>query len=89
MTTEREEKIMDQNTKDRRIAAAEKEIEKATLKREKAQRALDSTATILQEFWPRKATGRPSIARPGWTLSTGDSDFHAARGAARIALNCV
>ena len=26
-----------------------------------------------------------SIARPGWTLATGDSDFHAARGAARLA----
>jgi glucokinase len=26
------------------------------------------------------------IARPDWTLSVGDSDFHAARGAARLAL---
>ena len=26
-----------------------------------------------------------SIARPGWTLTTGDSDFHAAQGAARSA----
>jgi glucokinase len=26
-----------------------------------------------------------AIARPGWTLSTGDDDFHAARGAARLA----
>jgi predicted NBD/HSP70 family sugar kinase len=26
-----------------------------------------------------------NIARPGWTLSTGDSDFHAAQGAARAA----
>ncbi len=25
------------------------------------------------------------IARPGWTLSTGSSDFHAACGAARMA----
>ena len=25
------------------------------------------------------------IARPGWTLTTGDTDFHAARGAARLA----
>ena len=26
-----------------------------------------------------------SLARPGWTFSTGDSDHHAACGAARIA----
>ena len=26
-----------------------------------------------------------SVARPGWTLSTGDSDFHAAIGAAKLA----
>lgn len=26
------------------------------------------------------------IARPGWTLAVGDDDFHAARGAARLAL---
>lgn len=30
-----------------------------------------------------------NIARPDWTLATGDSDFHAAQGAARLALNCV
>jgi predicted NBD/HSP70 family sugar kinase len=28
-----------------------------------------------------------SIARPGWTLATGDSDFHAAQGAARLAIS--
>jgi glucokinase len=28
-----------------------------------------------------------SIARPGWTLSAADSDFHAARGAATLAAN--
>lgn len=35
----------------------------------------------------RRATedGLTRIARPGWTLSTGDSDFHAAQGAARAA----
>jgi predicted NBD/HSP70 family sugar kinase len=27
-----------------------------------------------------------SVARPRWTLTTGDDDFHAARGAARMAL---
>jgi hypothetical protein len=26
-----------------------------------------------------------SLARPGWTLSAGDDDFHAARGAALLA----
>ena len=30
-----------------------------------------------------------NIARPDWTLSTGDSDFHAAQGAARLALTSV
>jgi glucokinase len=30
-----------------------------------------------------------NIARPGWTLSTGDSDFHAAQGAARAAAGLV
>jgi predicted NBD/HSP70 family sugar kinase len=28
-----------------------------------------------------------NIARPGWTFTTGDSDFHAALGAARLAAN--
>jgi len=28
-----------------------------------------------------------NIARPGWTLSVGDSDFHAAQGAARYAMS--
>jgi len=32
------------------------------------------------------AHGLTNIARPEWTLATGDSDFHAARGAARLAL---
>jgi predicted NBD/HSP70 family sugar kinase len=31
--------------------------------------------------------GLTSLARPGWTLSCGQSDFHAASGAARIAMN--
>jgi predicted NBD/HSP70 family sugar kinase len=30
-------------------------------------------------------TDLTSIARPGWTLTTGDDDFHAAAGAARLA----
>ena len=30
-----------------------------------------------------------NIARPDWTLSTGDSDYHAAQGAARLALNAA
>ena len=28
-----------------------------------------------------------SIARPGWTLATGDSDYHAAQGVARLAIS--
>ncbi len=28
-----------------------------------------------------------SVARPGWTLSTGSDDFHAARGVARLVVN--
>ena len=28
-----------------------------------------------------------SLARPGWTLTAGDDDFHAARGAARMAMH--
>ncbi|HEV8379130.1 MAG TPA: ROK family protein [Tepidisphaeraceae bacterium] len=33
------------------------------------------------------STHLSSIARPNWTLTCGDSDFHAARGAARLAAN--
>ena len=31
------------------------------------------------------ADGLTVLARPGWTLETGDDDHHAARGAARLA----
>lgn len=44
---------MNQDTKDRRIAAAEKEIAKATAKREKAQAVLDSTETTVQDAQAR------------------------------------
>jgi glucokinase len=37
---------------------------------------------VLREKIEAKLT---SLARPGWTLTTGDDDFHAARGAAALA----
>jgi predicted NBD/HSP70 family sugar kinase len=37
---------------------------------------------VLREKIDAKLT---SLARPGWTLTTGDDDFHAARGAAALA----
>lgn len=40
---------------------------------------------LLAELRVAIEVGLTSLARPGWTLSCGDSDFHAAIGAARIA----
>ncbi|HZL36275.1 MAG TPA: ROK family protein [Tepidisphaeraceae bacterium] len=40
---------------------------------------------LLPELKLLIETHLTSIARPGWTLAAGDSDFHAARGAARMA----
>jgi len=37
---------------------------------------------VLREKIERKLT---NLARPGWTLTTGNDDFHAARGAAKLA----
>ncbi|HEV8605616.1 MAG TPA: ROK family protein [Tepidisphaeraceae bacterium] len=42
-------------------------------------------AHLIESLHALVSTHLSSIARPNWTLSTGDSDFHAARGAARLA----
>lgn len=42
-------------------------------------------ARLLPDLKNRIDDKLTSVARPGWTLSCGDSDFHAAAGAARIA----
>ena len=44
-------------------------------------------APLLPELRRQIEDQLTSLARPGWTLFCGDSDFHAARGAARIAVN--
>ena len=40
---------------------------------------------LLPELRAAVQRNLTSIARPGWTLSTGDSDFHAAAGVAKLA----
>jgi predicted NBD/HSP70 family sugar kinase len=40
---------------------------------------------LIEPLHALVSTHLSSIARPNWTLSVGDSDFHAARGAARLA----
>jgi predicted NBD/HSP70 family sugar kinase len=40
---------------------------------------------LLPVFREKIETGLTSLARAGWTLTTGDDDFHAARGAASLA----
>ena len=40
---------------------------------------------LLGEMRERIADGLTTLARPDWTLETGESDFHAARGAAWMA----
>jgi predicted NBD/HSP70 family sugar kinase len=42
-------------------------------------------ASVLQGLRSMVETRLTRIAREGWTLSVGDTDFHAARGAARLA----
>ena len=44
-------------------------------------------ARLLPELRTAVEDHLTSLARPGWTFFCGDSDFHAARGAARIAVN--
>jgi predicted NBD/HSP70 family sugar kinase len=41
---------------------------------------------LVPELRSRVEDRLTNIARPGWTLSTGDSDFHAAAGAAKVAM---
>jgi predicted NBD/HSP70 family sugar kinase len=43
-------------------------------------------ARLVPEMKRAVEVNLTSIARPGWTLSAGDDDFHAARGAARLAI---
>jgi hypothetical protein len=40
---------------------------------------------LLGEMRERIADGLTTLARPDWTLEAGESDFHAARGAAWMA----
>jgi len=40
---------------------------------------------LLPDLRSSIEVGLTSLARPGWTLECGDSDFHAASGAARVA----
>jgi len=42
-------------------------------------------AHLTEQMHALVSTHLSSIARPNWTLTCGDSDFHAARGAARLA----
>jgi hypothetical protein len=42
-------------------------------------------APVLPDLKARVDDALTSVARSGWTLSSGDSDLHAARGAARLA----
>jgi len=44
-------------------------------------------AHLTEQLHALVSTHLSSIARTNWTLSCGDSDFHAARGAARLATN--
>lgn len=43
-------------------------------------------APLCADLYAAISRDLTGIARPGWTLSTGDSDFHAAQGAARRAM---
>jgi predicted NBD/HSP70 family sugar kinase len=46
-------------------------------------------ARLVPDIQRAVAINLSSIARPGWTLSSGDDDFHAARGAARLAMQAT
>ena len=46
-------------------------------------------AHLLPHIRQRVEHRLTNAARPGWTLSVGDSDFHAARGAASLAAKCA
>lgn len=43
-------------------------------------------APLCADLYAAISRDLTGIARPGWILSTGDSDFHAAQGAARLAM---
>lgn len=44
---------------------------------------------LVPELYRAVSTHLTSVARPNWTLQTGDHDFHAALGAARVAMKSL